>query len=506
MWQKKFKSICPVCDKPIEGLFYEKDGKVFIKKECPEHGEVNDIASSNKDIFIGKMGLAGDDCSQNCSIDKCGAGIFSCQNHISRRSPIVFIEVTPRCNMNCPICYIDASTKGSDIPFEDIKRMIQKVKESDPETHLVLIGGEPTIHKDFFKILDLVRDAGLMKRCYLATNGITLSDEKFCKKVYDAGIRWYYLAFDGVNKETCKKIRGSYRSYEASRKTIENLRKFKRAKIVLSVTMVRGLNEGELPEVIKFALDNSDVVRKVSVSVEVFCGRQEHPEKLVEKRITPECIESTVKKAFNMKAATAALVFYTRLLEFLKLAGLLSEDVWMYGMPHPMCGSSGFICRNEDGSIFSAIDMIIRNPDKNIYRYGAKITGLIHRMGNIKSGLSGIFLGKFLWKVMDLGFFVPAGFVITLFYIRPSFLIKVFSSAVKSVFGKKKMRDYLTGNSKVQLDYLVGADKYNFAWEKMPYCATHHYRIDPRTKKVVKMCGCFVIPFRSYAESCNTMG
>ncbi len=506
MWQKKFKSICPVCDKSLEAVFYEEDGKVYIKKNCPEHGDIIDLASSDKDIFIGKMALAGKDSSRNCSIERCNVGIFSCKDHVARKAPIAFIEVTPRCNMQCPICYIDASTKGSDVPLEDIKKMIEEIRKNDPDTHLVLIGGEPTIHKDFFKILDAVKEAGLIKRCYLATNGITLSDEKFCARVYDAGVRWYYLAFDGVNKETCKKIRGSYRSYEASRKTIENLRKFKRAKVVLSVTVVKGLNENELPEVIKFALDNSDIVRRVSVSVEVFCGRQDKIERLAEKRITPECVENILKEKLNLKAATAALTFYSLMLEFLKLAGLLPGRAWMHGLPHPMCGSAGFIGRNPDGSIFSALDMVIREPDKNIYKYGAKIAKLVSRMDRVKGKLSGIFLGKLLWTILVFVFFVPFYFIMTLAFIRPSFLIKVFSSFIKSIFGKKKMREYLTGSGKVELHYLVACDKYNFVWEKMPYCATHHYRIDPQSKEVTKMCGCYVVPFRSYAESCNTMG
>ena len=87
------------------------------------------------------MALVTEDYSGKCSLEKCGAGIFACQDHFAKKSPITFIEVTPRCNMRCPVCYIDASTKGGDIPLEDIKKMISEIKKHDPGTHLVLIGG-----------------------------------------------------------------------------------------------------------------------------------------------------------------------------------------------------------------------------------------------------------------------------------------------------------------------------------------------------------------------------
>ncbi|MBN2190691.1 MAG: radical SAM protein [Candidatus Aureabacteria bacterium] len=506
MWQKKFKSICPVCDRPLEAFFYEEAGKIYIKKDCPEHGKIIDLASSDKDIFIGKMSLAHEDYSRNCSIERCNVGIFACKDHFARKAPITFIEVTPRCNMQCPICYIDASTRGSDVPLEDIKKMLDEVRKNDPDTHLVLIGGEPTIHKDFFGILDAVRQAGLIKRCYLATNGITMSDENFCRKVYDAGLRWFYLAFDGVDKDICKRIRGSYRSYDAARKTIENLRKFKRARIVLSVTVVKGLNESQLPKVVDFALENTDVVKRISISVEIFCGRQTLIPDVIDKRITPECIEKILTGSLGLQSATMALALVGVAMRPLKIAGLLPEKLWTYTMPHPMCGSIGLIGKKADGRRFSIIDSLVRNPGKNLYRHGLRIEKLAHRMEKAKSRLSKNIFGRILWKMLVFSFFIPVYFIMLAAFIRPLFILDSIKSFFLSVITGKKMKDCLLGRKRMEIHYLVCSDKYNFIWEKMPYCATHHYRIDPKSKKVIKMCGCYVLPFRSYTESCNTMG
>ncbi len=506
MWKKTFKSVCPVCDRPVDGLFYEENNQVFLKKTCPEHGEVRDLASSDAKLFSGKMALVPEDYSEKCSLEKCGSGIFACQDHFARKAPITFIEITPRCNMSCPVCYIDASTKGGDIPLEDIKKMISKIKKHDPGTHLVLIGGEPTIHKDFFKILEAVREAGLIKRCYLATNGITLSSEEFCKKVYDAGIRWYYLAFDSVDKEKCKLIRGSYRSYEASRKTIENLKKFKRAKIVLSVTVVKGVNDKGLPAVLDFAVRNKDVVKRISISAEVFCGRQTSSEDLLKKRITSECIESILRGTIGNGAATMSLALYGTILKPLNLAGLLPKRTGIYTMPHPLCGNIGFLGRADDGAYFSVIGLAIKNSAADLYKYGKKVKDFSVRMEKIKKILCSNLFGNILWKLIVFCYYVPVYFGMILTFIRPSFVFKAVMAFPKSVFTGRKVSECLLGKDMVEIHYLVSCDKYNFVWERMPYCATHHYRIDAGTKKVTKMCGCYVFPFRNYADSCNTMG
>jgi hypothetical protein len=114
--------------------------------------------------------------------------------------------------------------------------------------------------------------------------------------------------------------------------------------------------------------------------------------------------------------------------------------------------------------------------------------------------------GRFAWKLQSWFYYVPRYLLMFLGSIRPSLPFRMLSTAMRALVTGKKRKDLLFGRQRVQLHYLFACDKYNFMWNRMPYCVTHHYRIDPRDGKVVKMCGCFVLPFRSYAESCNTMG
>ncbi|MBI5395016.1 MAG: radical SAM protein [Verrucomicrobia bacterium] len=504
MWQQQTRSVCPVCDKTIDGLLYEEAGRILLRKNCPEHGEVRDVASSNADLFKGKMALAPEECSEHCTLSLCGAGVSACPHHVGKSSPITFLDITTRCNLACPVCYINATAKGKDLSLEDIKRILHEMKTTSPETHLVLIGGEPTIHPQFFEILAAVRDAGLIKRCYLATNGLMMSDEDFCRRVRETGLHWFYLAFDSTEREICRKIRGSDRSYEAPRKTIENLRKFPGSRVVLSVCIVKGVNDQNLPRVVDFAMENSDVVKKLSISAELYCGRQTSTENLLRNRVTAECIEGILREGLQIEAATLSFSLYAVMLKPLKLAGVLPAKVWTYSIPHPLCGSVGMVGKN--GSYYSLLDLAIRNPGKDVYRFVKKFDDLGKEMERKQGQLSQSLLGRIAWKLQAWFYYLPAYFFTLLGTIRPSFIGRVLSAAVRSVVTGRKLRNVLFGKQRVELYYLFGCDKYSFMWDRMPHCQVHHFRIDPRNGAVVKMSGCFVLPFRSYAESCNTIG
>lgn len=87
----------------------------------------------------------------------------------------ISIGITNNCNMNCTYCYksINSDKCLYEIPYNEIVTYIEKlmkirVKERGLET-VQLIGGEPTLHKDFIKICRYLKDNGLEIR--VSTNG-----------------------------------------------------------------------------------------------------------------------------------------------------------------------------------------------------------------------------------------------------------------------------------------------------------------------------------------------
>ena len=97
--------------------------------------------------------------------------------------------------------------------------------------------------------------------------------------------------------------------------------------------------------------------------------------------------------------------------------------------------------------------------------------------------------------------YLPKYFLILLKYINKKFLWKALAVSFKSGFNSKKIAKVLLGEKRVELYYLLGSDKYNFVWDRMPHCATHHYRIHPTTRQVIKVPSCLVFAFREEIQN-----
>jgi len=500
MIDRTVNTICPACNRSIKGKIYEKDSRVFLEKTCSEHGTITDILSSSADMFRDRMSLLDHITPNRCSMEKCRAGIFKCPDHVGRKSPLAFVEITTRCNMKCPVCYADAESKGRDVPFEDMCRIIDKIAEEDPNTHVILIGGEPTIHKDFFSILKKISEKGLMKRAFIATNGITLADKAFARKVHDAGIKKFFLAFDGTDREACKKIRGSYIAYDSLRKALVNIRENGKAWIILSITAVKDINVYDIPKALDFAMDNSDIAKRVMISPEVYCGRVSEKENLSQERLTGDCVEGFLRKELGVKVAAVSLSLFFAILRPFKTIGILGPESWVSAMPSPFCGHMGFIWKDKEGKYRSLIDLLVKDPDKKVYEIGRKANALADRIAKTRSKFSGNILGRLAWYPAVYLYYLPKYFFIVFSYLNKKHLWGMFCALAREGFSMKKFKSSFFGKKRVELYYLLGSDRYNFLWDKMPYCLTHHYRVKPETGEVYKLPGCFVFAFREEVE------
>jgi uncharacterized radical SAM superfamily Fe-S cluster-containing enzyme len=129
MFIKKTKSLCPTCLKPLEAEVFEEDGKVWIKKECPDHGEFKNTYWSDAEIYnmvdaYDPVSTALDNPMMNVS-DGCPSNCGLCGEHESS-TVLGLIDVTNRCNLRCPICFANAAASGTlyEPTFEEIRQML----------------------------------------------------------------------------------------------------------------------------------------------------------------------------------------------------------------------------------------------------------------------------------------------------------------------------------------------------------------------------------------------
>jgi len=249
------RSICPKCKRTINAQILIEDNKVFMKKRCPDHGWFKSLISSDFEYYkiverFNKPGLKKStyqtEVEKGCP-DDCGI----CTEH-KQHTCLALIEINSKCNMNCNVCFAETSDKGVNLPFEVVNRMIETLVKSEHEIELIQIsGGEPTIHPDFFQIIETCKESGV-KTVMVNTNGRKFaSSTDFATKTKEAGVNAIYLQFDGFKKRTYEKIRGDPNLLQEKLRAIQNL-----AEVGLSVTLVmtivEGINDDEIGEVINF--------------------------------------------------------------------------------------------------------------------------------------------------------------------------------------------------------------------------------------------------------------
>jgi uncharacterized radical SAM superfamily Fe-S cluster-containing enzyme len=275
---KTTQSLCPECSKLITARIFEDAGKVVMEKRCAEHGEFRDILFSDVRLYL-KMeewsfgdnrGLSNPPVGNATSCpDDCGL----CNLHTSHTG-LANLDLTNRCNLTCPVCFANANAAGYvyEPDFETVRKMLQTLRDQRPVAGRIVqfSGGEPTIYPRFFDVLRMARDMGF-SHTQVATNGILFADLEFAQRAKEAGLHTLYLQFDGVCDDIYRRTRGEA-LWETKLQCIENVRKAG-LKIVYVPTIVKGVNDHQIGDIIRLALEYIECSSGISFQPVAFTGR-----------------------------------------------------------------------------------------------------------------------------------------------------------------------------------------------------------------------------------------
>jgi 7,8-dihydro-6-hydroxymethylpterin dimethyltransferase len=279
-------SVCSKCLVKVEAKIVFRDERVYLIKHCLEHGRkevliADDIEYYKKcQEFIkpGDLPLKfNTPIRYGCPYD-CGL----CSDH-EQHSCLTLIEVTDKCNLSCPICYADSGvaevSASTDLhrqhrTLQQIEAMLDAIVANEGEPQIVqLSGGEPTIHPQFFEIMDLAKSKPI-KHLMVNTNGIRIANDKpFCDRLsrYLPGIE-VYLQFDSLESMPLQDLRG-VDLREVREKAIAHLNEYN-ISTTLVVTLKKGLNNSEIGKIIEYALQQK-CVRGVTFQPIQAAGRLE---------------------------------------------------------------------------------------------------------------------------------------------------------------------------------------------------------------------------------------
>jgi len=273
------KSLCHHCLALVDTKIVFQDEKVWMLKHCKTHGEMRSMIADDVNYYKqlrnynkqSEMPLKfNTKVHYGCPYD-CGL----CTDH-EQHSCLTIVEVTDRCNLACPTCYASSAPNyGRHRTLEEIEKMFDTVVANEGEPDVVQIsGGEPTVHPEFFKILDIAKSKPI-KHLMLNTNGIRIAkDIKFVEKLatYMPDFE-IYLQFDSFKPEVLEKLRGEDLT-EVRKKAIEHLNQFN-ISTTLVITLQKGENDDEIGQIIEYALQQK-CVRGVTFQPTQVAGRNDN--------------------------------------------------------------------------------------------------------------------------------------------------------------------------------------------------------------------------------------
>ncbi len=273
------QTLCPECSAIVVGRYFVEDGAVWIEKTCPEHGHWRDCVSSDAVLYSKASWWtfeehAGLRAPHVTGASHCPSDCGLCNQHQSG-AVLAQIDLTNRCNMRCPICFANAGATGRVVEpdYDQHVRHLEALRAFRPIpcTAIQFTGGEPTIHPDFLRIVSTAREMGF-SHIQIATNGIRMADADFAAEAAEAGLHTLYLQFDGVGEEPYRATRAFPGIWEKKLAAIENCRKLD-LKVCLVPTIVRGVNDEQVAEIFRFAVENIDTVSAISYQPVAFTGR-----------------------------------------------------------------------------------------------------------------------------------------------------------------------------------------------------------------------------------------
>ncbi len=468
---KEIESICPECFKIIMATLYPEEGKVWIRKTCDEHGDFKDIFYGdidlyykNEEFWYGDGRGIEDPAIKGATVcpDQCGL----CNMHTSHTG-LPIMDLTNRCNLTCPVCFANANAAEYlyEPSFDEVVKMLEDLANQKPvrADRVQFSGGEPTVRPDF---LEIVKKAREMDFDYIQvnTNGIKMAELEYAQAAKEAGVENIYLQFDGLTDDVYQKTRLKP-LLEYKMKTIENCRKVMIG-VIPVVTMIKGFNDHQVGDIIRFAVENNDVISGIAFQPVSFVGRFSQSHRL-ERRYT------LADLARDIERQTGYIDVMRDWLPIGVTSAISRLATSLMGKPcytltlHPHCSQGTYFYIGEDGSVKPVSEFIDMEP------FLSELITLSRKVKPSKFGLLSKVKILYRLKKHFKEEKAPKGLT-----------FEKFLESLEGYQEKSLRRIYVgdEGKNRYYSNFFIAAmhfmDAYNFSVERVKRCVIHY--IDPK--------------------------
>ena len=161
---------------------------------------------------------------------------------------LVSWNLTRKCNLQCPHCYMEGGTaEERELTTDECLALIEEMTDLGTEM-LILTGGEPLLRRDIYQIAQTASDAGMW--VVMGTNGV-LVNEHVADKMVECGVKGVGISIDSIDPQKHNSFRGGPNAWEYSVRALDICKR--KGLEVLVQTTVMDFNRDEIPELMAFA-------------------------------------------------------------------------------------------------------------------------------------------------------------------------------------------------------------------------------------------------------------
>jgi 7,8-dihydro-6-hydroxymethylpterin dimethyltransferase len=351
---KTVESICPECARVIPARLFEQAGEVRMEKSCPEHGRFEDIYWRDARLYLKAEEYhygdgEGVENPNSPEAANCPTQCGLCPDHASNTA-LGNIDLTNRCNLHCPVCFANSDAAGYvyEPTYEQVVEMLQTYRAMRPAAARAIqfSGGEPTLHPRFLDILREAKRQGF-SHLQIATNGLRFAqDPDFARQCEDAGLHDIYLQFDGISDDVWQKTRGRPLMDEKLR-AVDRIMATD-MKIVLVPTILRGVNDHQVGNIVHFALDRVRTIAGISFQPVAFTGRISTAERLAQ-RYTLTDLAHDVSRQTGITDPQEDWFPLSCVQPFTRLVAAIRGQANIVMSCHPHCSLGTYLFIGQDG-------------------------------------------------------------------------------------------------------------------------------------------------------------
>jgi 7,8-dihydro-6-hydroxymethylpterin dimethyltransferase len=256
------RGLCPSCKKAVDGVRLLRNGKVYLRKQCPTHGQSEALISGDADWFLRSLTYVKEGSvplEHSTKVDRgCPDDCGLCPDH-EQHSCLPIIEITNHCNLECPICIVQ-NKHNYEMSLEEMGSILDGLvrKEGTLET-INLSGGEPTMHPRFFELLELACAKKEIARVSISTNGLRCAtDPHFCEELAKRKV-YVSLQLDALSNPALRVLRGGGDHRGARQKALDNLERAGVRTTIVS-TVAKGVNDHLIGECVELLYEKDFIL------------------------------------------------------------------------------------------------------------------------------------------------------------------------------------------------------------------------------------------------------